>query len=299
MNIITKRTSKDTIRNVRSYMSSTLIPVWYRLSRHRFTGPPPDHDVVIRWGCSAGVDTRCKIEYNKRDKIELSSNKGKCRQYLYDNGIPVPQPVSKEDLFGARYNGTFRFPIVVRPAFHQKGKDFLLFNNLSELSNGWRSVGRLDHPYVSEFYPKTTEYRVHVGHGKVLVVQQKVQTSAPVGENWSHENGYTFEVVPWKRYRKAIVSLAVKTIEVLGLDFGAVDIMADPLDSSLPMAVVCEVNTSPRLEGYTAQRYAKYFDWLADTHETRHFKIPTTLRARHYVFKNRELEDLNYDLTFS
>jgi glutathione synthase/RimK-type ligase-like ATP-grasp enzyme len=297
--IISKRTSKKTIGEVLSYMDNPPSSIWYRLSRHDFTEPPPDEaDLMIRWGCSSSIRTESEIEYNKREAIQLSSNKGKCRQYLYDNGIPVPKPVLHDDIFGARYNGTFRFPIVVRPTFHQKGKNFLLFNNLFELYNGWRSVGRLDHPYISEFYPKTTEYRVHVGHGKVLVVQQKVQTSEPVGENWSHENGYTFEVVPWKQYRKEIVDLAVKTIEVLGLDFGAVDIMADPLDSSLPIAVVCEVNTSPRLEGYTAQRYAKYFDWLVNTHETRHFEIPKDLRARHYAFKNRELIDEDYDLTF-
>lgn len=297
--IITKTTSRATINEVMSNMTENLEPEWYRLSRHDFIDIPEDYaDLIIRWGCTSEVGTECSLVYNKPDKIKLSANKGRCRQYLYDNGIPVPKPVSHDDIFGARYNGTFRFPIVVRPTFHQKGKDFLLFNNLSELERGWRSVGRLDHPYISEFYPKTTEYRVHVGHGKVLVVQQKVQTSAPVSQNWSHGNGYAFEVVPWKQYRKEIVDLAVKTIEVLGLDFGAVDIMADPLDSSLPLAVVCEVNTSPRLEGYTAKRYAKYFDWLIRTHETRHFEIPDELKARHYVFKNRELEDCEYDLIF-
>lgn len=299
MNIIlSKTTSRCTIGGVQANMGNPPSSIWYRLSRHGFTREPPNEvDLLIRWGCSASIDTRCEIEYNKREAIRLSSNKGKCRQYLYDNGIPVPKPVSHDDIFGARYNGTFRFPIVVRPTFHQKGKDFLLFNNYSELERGWRSVGRLDHPYISEFYPKTTEYRVHVGHGKVLIVQQKLQTSERIGENWSYENGYTFEVVPWKQYRKEIVDLAVKTIEALGLDFGAVDIMSDPLDQNLPVAVVCEVNTSPKLEGYTVKRYAKYFDWLIRTHETRHFIIPNDLKARHYVFKNRELVNEDYDLT--
>lgn len=292
--IISKRTSKKTIGEVLSYMDNPPSSIWYRLSRHGFTEPPPDEaDLMIRWGCSSSIRTESEIEYNKREVIQLSSNKGKCRQYLYDNGIPVPKPI---DL--SRVNSEEDLPFVVRPTFHQKGKDFLIFRNISDILNDGYKINRLENPYASRFYPKTTEYRVHVGHGKVLVVQQKVQTSEPVGENWSHENGYTFEVVGWKSYRKEIVDLAVKTIEVLGLDFGAVDIMADPLDSSLPIAVVCEVNTSPRLEGYTAQRYAKYFDWLVNTHETRHFEIPKDLRARHYAFKNRELVDEDYDLTF-
>jgi hypothetical protein len=82
------------------------------------------------------------------------------------------------------------------------------------------------------------------------------------------------------------------------MDFGAVDIMADPLNSSLPKAVVCEVNTSPRLEGYTAERYAEYFDWLVKQNETRHVDIPDGTEPRHYVWKHRELKELNYDFTF-
>lgn len=298
MNIITKTTSIDTIENILREMNNCPTVTRYRLSRHRFLDPPRDSEMTIRWGCSAGRDIEGEIVYNKKKNIRLSSNKGKCREFLYENNIPTPKPLTHGDIFGARADGTFRFPIVVRPAFHQKGKNFLLFNNYTELYNKWNDIRRLDNPYISEFYPKTTEYRVHVGHGKVLVVQQKVQMFETHGENWSYENGYVFRVVPWKKYRKEIVDLAVKTIEVLGLDFGAVDIMADPEDDSFPVAVVCEVNTSPRLEGYTAKRYAKYFDWLINTHEIRHFQIPDGLKARHYAFKNRELEDDEYDLSF-
>ncbi len=289
--IITKTTSRNTIEEVIQYMSEVLSPAWYRLSRHRFNNEPdPDSRVIIRWGCTASTDTNPDIIYNRADKIRLVSNKKRCREYLYERGIPTPEPV-----------GTIcatDFPIVVRPAFHQKGKDFLLFNNLTELLRNRDKVTSMENPYYSKFYPKTTEYRVHVAHGKVLIVQQKVQTSDTNGENWSHDNGYTFEVVPWKQYRKDIVSLAVKTIEVLGMDFGAVDIMADPLNSRLPIAVVCEVNTSPRLEGYTAERYAEYFDWLLRTRETRHVTIPDETEPRHYVWKHRELKELNYDFEF-
>ena len=295
MNIIlSKTTSRCTIGGVQANMDNPPSSIWYRLSRHELIQPPPSFaDLIIRWGCSVSLDIDREIEYNKRESIKLSSNKGKCRQFLYDNGIPVPKPI---DL--SRVNSEEDLPFVVRPTFHQKGKDFLIFRNISDILNDGYKISRLESPYGSRFYPKTTEYRVHVGHGKVLVVQQKLQTSERIGENWSHENGYTFEVVPWKQYRKEIVDLAVKTIEVLGLDFGAVDIMADPLDSSLPIAVVCEVNTSPKLEGYTVKRYAKYFDWLIRTRETRHFEIPDELKARHYVFKNRELLECNYDLSF-
>lgn len=293
--IISKRTSKDTVNEVLSYMNNPPSPLWYRLSRHRFTTTPPrGTNIIIRWGCSASTDTVCDIEYNKN--IGRVKDKGAVRKLLYDNGIPVPTPI---DLSGGRWVSEGDLPFVVRPATHQKGKDFLLFKNFTDILTDWYAIGRLDNPYASKFYPKTREYRVHVGHGKVLLVQEKVQSSSEHnGENWSHENGYSFVVIPWKQYRKEIVDIAVKTIEVVGLDFGAVDIMSDPVDTNLPIAVVCEVNTSPKLEGYTAQRYAEYFDWLIKTGEVSHFDIPSDLEARHYVFKHKELRECNYDLSF-
>ena len=296
--IIAKTTSKDSIYEMIDNMYEDLQPEWYRLSRHDFTNVPQEYaDLMIRWGCTASIGTDCRLVYNKAEGIRLASNKGKCRDILYQNNIAVPEPVDLTPLLRGTDWGV-SFPLVVRPTFHQKGKNFLLFNNFSDFMSGWQRVSRLDQPYASRFYPKTTEYRVHIAHGKVLIVQQKLQTSVTNGENWSHGNGYSFEVVGWKQYRKDIVDLAVKTIEVLGLDFGAVDIMADPLDSSLPKAVVCEVNTSPRLEGYTAERYAEYFDWLIQNKETRHFDIPEGLSARHYAFKHRELQECDYDLNF-
>lgn len=296
--IIAKTTSKDSICEMIDNMNEDLKPEWYRLSRHDFTTVPQEYaDLMIRWGCTASIGTDCRLVYNKAEGIRLASNKGKCRDILYQNNIAVPEPIDLNSFMG-RQSDNDKFPMVVRPTFHQRGRNFLLFNNLYEFMNGRRSVSRLDRPYASRFYPKTAEYRVHVGHGKVLAVQQKLQTSETYGENWSHGNGYSFEVVPWKQYRKEIVDLGVKTIETLGLDFGAVDIMADPTDPELPQVVVCEVNTSPRLEGYTAERYAEYFDWLVNTNETRHFEIPEDLKARHYAFKHRELREYDYDLNF-
>lgn len=290
--IISKTTSRDTIGEILSYMKNDLTPVWYRLSRHRFiTSPPNIADVSIRWGCSPYIETIVGTAYNKN--VGKVMDKGKTRKLLYENGIPVPTPVDLE-----RVNQE-DLPFVVRPATHQKGKDFLLFNNLSDILNEGYKISRLNNPYASRLYPKTCEYRVHVAHGKVLLVQEKVSVSDEHnGVNWNYENGYSFVVINWKKYRKEIVDLAVRAIEILGLDFGAVDIMADPTDTDLPIAVVCEINTSPRLEGYTAQRYAEYFDWLIETKETRHFEIPPDLEARHYVFKHRELADWDYDLTF-
>lgn len=119
--IISKRTSKKTIREVLSYMDNPPSSIWYRLSKHDFTEPPPDEaDLMIRWGCSSSIGTESEIEYNKREAIQLSSNKGKCRQYLYDNGIPVPKPI---DL--SRVNSGRRFTICGKTYFSSERKGLL------------------------------------------------------------------------------------------------------------------------------------------------------------------------------
>lgn len=289
--IITKTTSRRTIGNILDNMQENLTPEYYRLSRGRFVDTVAEEsDVSIRWGCTPRVPTRIDIEYNKREAVKLASDKGKCRQFLYDRGIPVPEPVRLDFVWESQ------FPIIVRPSFHQRGRNFLLFNNSFELRSKWGEILNLRQPYASRLFPKSKEYRVHVAHGKVLLVQEKLQTSpSQSAVNWNHENGYAFSVVPWKDYRGSIVRLSVDTIEAIGLDFGAVDILADPTISGLPNAVVCEVNTAPKLEGYTAERYAEYFDWLVRERHTNHFKVPEDTLARHYVFKHRELRDNQYD----
>ena len=292
--LITKTTSRSTIGNITANMYQPIKPEYYRLSREDFTDIVEDYsDLSIRWGCTSSIGTDIRYEVNKREAIKLVCNKGRCRQFLYDQGILVPEPVNLQ------IPTDNDFPMIVRPSFHQRGRNFLLFNNLHEYLLRHGEVRRLRRPYASRFFPKTKEYRVHVAHGKVLLVQEKLQTSpGPSALNWNHENGYVFGVVRWKDYRNPIVRLAVDTIEAVGLNFGAVDILADPTDISLLNAVVCEINTAPKLEGYTARRYAQYFDWLITNKETKHFHIPEGTPARHYVFKNRELNDCEYDFGF-
>jgi glutathione synthase/RimK-type ligase-like ATP-grasp enzyme len=56
-----------------------------------------------------------------------------------------------------------------------------------------------------------------------------------------------------------VASAAIKAVECLGLDFGAVDVMSNP-EHSKPVAV-CEVNTSGEMRGQKVipDAYVKYF----------------------------------------
>lgn len=290
--ILYKVGSEETINNIVECMSNTLNKVRYSARRDRMLDKPEISNNVIRWGCVGGtIQTRRGL--NKASAIRLTSNKGKCRKFLHDNGIAVPTPVDLHRLHRRD------FPLVVRPEFHQKGQNFLLFNNGNELRASRGEIERLHNPYVSRYYPKQSEWRVHVAHGRVLLVQEKVGPDTRQ-HSWNHENGFNFEVVNWDDYREDIVRLAVDALELTELDFGAVDILADPRGwfTDLPSAVVCEINTAPKLEGYTAQRYAEYFDWFIRTKEKRHFIIPENAEAEDYAFRHEELSDDDYLFNF-
>jgi hypothetical protein len=126
--------------------------------------------------------------------------------------------------------------------------------------------------FYTRVFPKTHEFRVHVGGGKVLDLVEKKAPLAEVQVDRlirSHDRGWVFahgnlSVIPVDADR--LGDLAIAAIKTLGLDFGAVDILAI-LDKETPRrvskAVVCEVNTAPGLSSITTlEKYLAYFDGI-------------------------------------
>ena len=109
-------------------------------------------------------------------------------------------------------------------------------------------------------YTKNTncryEFRVHVMAGKVIDFQQKKKRQGfegGIAGIRNHENGWVF-------CREGVVLLdevaeqAIKAVEILQLDFGAVDIGYSERHNK---AYVYEVNTAPGIEGTSVERYVK------------------------------------------
>ena len=105
---------------------------------------------------------------------------------------------------------------------------------------GGRDIKFLDKHYVMEWIEKEREYRVHVFGGKVIRVARKV----PHGEAkiWNNENAhFKYEL---KTLPIGLKTLAVRAVEALGYDFGAVDIIMDKNKK----LYVLEVNSAPGLD---------------------------------------------------
>lgn len=231
---------------------------------------PEETTCLIRWGTV--IKTPRTTTYNRAEAIKIASNKARCRKLLQKNKIAVPPMKIGE------------YPCIARTRKHLKGKGFWYCKNPLQMGLAIIKGAR----YFSSLYPKFNEYRVHVGHGMVLLVSKKV------GDKekhliWNYNNGFRYKTVRWNDYRKDVVKLAIEAVKIAGLDFGAVDIMTDPILPSLPPAVVLEINTAPALTNYSASRYARYFDWLISERKREHKEISG--RARRYALRESYLYD--------
>lgn len=119
----------------------------------------------------------------------------------------------------------------------------------------------------TRYIKKKMEYRVHVAFGETIFIQKKVlrrvddlgNPIAPVDVDFrvrSHLRGFIFvhnEVNP----PQDVIDQALKAVQAVGLDFGAVDVIWNAHEQR---AYVLEINSAPGLEGETVQAYVRAFE---------------------------------------
>lgn len=247
--------------------------------------------IVIRWGARYEIiHDNTTIMYNKGDVIKLINNKGECRKFLDENGIAVPKTFLKNevrDLLNQNYK--FTFPLIGRPEHHGQGRHFHVLNNNNDILNSFNKGVS----YISEFYPKTKEFGVHVANGKILTIVEKPKP-ADNKMQWNRfQNEEAFKIVPWGEYKNYIGKLALQAAKVCGLDYGRVDIMSDPENKNLPRAVVCELNTAPTLNSteYVIERWIKFFNKIINNNDRRldHWDFEQFEKPSSLSWKNEQL----------
>lgn len=255
------------------------------------------YDSIIRIGTYANYLPSADFEYNPYEGIKLTSDKLQARKTFESKLIPTPKTFSREEIrreIDTRPEDIV-FPIIGRKGSHYGGNEFYTFNDVWELKEGLSN--NHDLTYFSEFYPKSREFRVHIASGKAIIVAEKIVEEENKGEfiwnlgdNGVCEDFYTYR---WSEYREIedIISTASLATKVLGLDYGAVDVIAYPTDrqEELPPVAVLEINSAPRLEEYGIQRYTQYFKWLLMHQNNRaEFKLPHELDR--FSFTNNDFE---------
>lgn len=143
----------------------------------------------------------------------------------------------------------YPFPIVGRPDHHMKGRGLWVCHNLADVRRALRGTRRKRAAtHFMEYVDAPHEYRVHIFKGKSIRISEKLQ-----GEHGETSHGNYTTIKPTGNVRH-VRKAAKQAVSALGLDFGAVDILAN--DDN---CWVLEVNAAPGLGGTMPRVYAETF----------------------------------------
>lgn len=203
---------------------------------------PRRDDIVINWGNSSTYYGDC-IVFNSPLAVAIASNKIKTFQRLDEAGISIPEFCLDRD--NVQYLSA-RMVVVRNTVTGHSGDGIDIlpkFTVPSEIPIA---------PLYTGFIPKKAEYRVIVVDGKAVDIKQKrLSSTAPEDRSpfiRNHANGWV-QTRDNIDYVEGLEDIAIDSVEALGLDFGAVDIVVDSHDELF----VLEVNTAFGLEGLTIE----------------------------------------------
>ncbi len=216
-------------------------------------------DIIINWGNSRPSSIiQVDHDLNKHEAIALACNKLKTFQTLSAAGFEyLPQWCT--DRYHADqmlYNATNGGETLGNESIYCR-------TSLTSHSGGGIIIARYQHELVdAPLYTLGTkhkhEFRVHVFKGKVIDVQQKkkrLNYDGPSTGIRNHSNGWIYarcNIDPPQH----LMDACCNAVNILGLDFGAVDVGYRERDNKV---FVFEVNTAPGLTGTTLQKYTEAF----------------------------------------
>lgn len=243
-----------------------------------------NNSVIIRWGTREEINMEHSIVYNKSKAIQNATDKYQSRLIFRERGVVAPRLL----LTPAEYRqGTI---IIGRPYVHSKGRNFVVLKSYEDLNRHWR-----DGWYYSEFVDKIREFRVHVGHSKVLALMEKHNpNNGNIAWNRAVNDSEPFTSVGQEQSDnenlRSVLIEAIKAVNALELDMGGVDVILD----ANGVAYVLEVNTAPTLNSSpaVAKKWAKYWEWLLRTDTRReHWDYTAFKKASSLFWKTIQLEN--------
>jgi len=241
-------------------LSSKNLAQGLRVKRVRPTYDARRRDVIINWGNSSGGYFKSNDnDLNKHSAIALACNKLKTFQALTAAGFEhIPQwCTSRYEASALLYHATNGGETLGNEKIYcrtsltgHSGSGIVIATNTLEFVEAPLYTLGTKHKY---------EFRVHVFKGKVLDVQQKKRKLGITSTNSgirNHSNGWIYArsdiSIP-----SIITEASINAVDILGLDFGAVDIGYREHDSK---AFVFEINTAPGLVGTTLDKYINAFN---------------------------------------
>jgi glutathione synthase/RimK-type ligase-like ATP-grasp enzyme len=221
--------------------------------------PRRENKVVIVWGAKPdrSLDYSRHKWINTIDSVNRNRHKFNSLHIMEEHGVSVPRSFDsyEHDIYDRLLNECRA--IIGRRNYHQGGTEFHVCLSRMDIDRA-KSEGA---DYFVKYIPKKNEFRFHVMNGKVIRVSQKVRkTELEEGETfdsqcWSHNKGWRFRGLRLDNplITESAKENAIKSLEALGMDFGAVDLVED--EDGNPF--VLEINSAPGLEGTTLDIYVR------------------------------------------
>lgn len=249
--------------------------------------------VIVNWGNSTQDLSHLHFAkiLNKPDNVRLASHKleffRKIEHENKDAFVTVNIPDWTTDPEVAKDWYTEGNDVVIRNTLQGHSGDGidLIRYNLDKNAN---SV-IYNAPLYTKYMKKRDEYRVHVMRGVPILIQRKGIRSSASPETYqirNTANGFIYLLSDVKP-EGDVLSQAVNAVNVLGLDFGAVDVI---WNEHKKLATVLEVNTACGLKGDTTlAKYKTGFKRLLNNEEIPDWKTPTTSRDAETILKRQLL----------
>ena len=266
--LVQDRISTTSKRSLRPALRARRITPYSRNVR-----PFPERSVFINFG---GGELPCEVRgtdivLNPPDKVAISSNKLRTFELLKAANVPSVRWSVELDTV-REWLGKGHKTLARTNLSSSGGRGIKLISSVQDL-DGFQGA-----PLYTRYFPKTHEFRVHVVDGVAIDITEKklreqlkgnrndVSVVRSHGNGWVHAHSNLSLSDPVDL--GTLNLLATDAIRAIGLDFGAVDVLAC-LDSGSPRrlskAVVCEVNSAPGIENtITLEAYTKAFNTLIE-----------------------------------
>lgn len=214
-----------------------------------------DYDVVFRWGCRSTLPFTPSTTINNIPALKKVGNKAEFRMECWRNNLAPHTYLSLVGLFQSNHDLSSGW--VVRPSEHKQGKNLHVCRTEREFID---VCSRYERFYISKLIDKVKEYRAIVAQGRVIFIYEKIPDD-PTKVAWNHAQGGTSEVMKWSEWPENVIEIAIRSSNLSGLSFGAVDIMVDR-DGR---AYCLEINTAPETTSeYRQKCFAKVFNYILD-----------------------------------
>lgn len=227
------------------------------VKRAKHEGKRLKTDVLINWGASK-IDRDIAYDriLNHPDAVTVACNKLSTFQVLKANDVNIPEFTSDKAVVEQWLNAGET--VFARTKLNAHSGDGIVA--IDPDVRGAIPEAKLYVKYIR----KTEEYRFHVTKDYAFFIQRKARNKDIPDEkvNWqirNHGNGFIYahqDVNPKLLSLRDAERLAVRSLNAVGLDFGAVDIIYNSKEKKF---YVLEINTACGLEGTTLDKYVEMF----------------------------------------